>query len=84
MIHGKIQGLMLRTQARTLAKHLELTGFAKNFPDGSIYIEVEGEEKPLTEFLAWCHKGPKHAQIDKIEIIPHPVRHYSVFRLVGD
>ena len=82
-VYGRVQGVLFRNAARIEAKKLELHGFVKNLDDGSIYIEIEGDEKLVGDFIAWCRKGPKHAEIDKIEIVPHPVKNFSDFRLMG-
>jgi acylphosphatase len=38
-----------------------------NEPDGTVYIEAEGEESALKEFLAWCRKGPITAKVTKVK-----------------
>jgi acylphosphatase len=40
-----------------------------NDPDGTVYIEAEGEETALKEFLAWCRKGPITAKVTKVKVI---------------
>ena len=47
---------------------MKLAGFVRNDPDGAVYIEVEGEEESLGEFLAWCKDGPPMAKVSKVEI----------------
>ena len=66
-IFGQVQGVFFRSSAEKKAKELDITGFAKNMPDGSVYIEAEGEEEKLKEFLAWCEIGPRNAKVEKIE-----------------
>lgn len=53
-----MQGVGYRFSARNMAKARGIKGFVRNEPDGSVYIEAEGEEKNLDMFLAWCKKGP--------------------------
>lgn len=66
-IYGSVQGVFYRHSAKREADRLNLYGFARNEPDGSVYLEAEGEEKDLKEFLEWCRKGPPSAQIQKVE-----------------
>jgi acylphosphatase len=75
-IHGRVQGVGFRETARKLAKKLKITGFARNEPDGSVYIRAKGYGDALEEFLAWCEKGPRSARVTKMEhyfVDPHDV-----------
>ncbi len=64
---GRVQGVLFRDSARRNAQKLNLAGFVRNERDGSVYIEAEGEEENLKEFLEWCRKGPFFARVDKME-----------------
>jgi len=65
-IFGRVQGVFFRANAAKKADELGITGFARNEPDGSLYIEAEGEEENLKKFLSWCQKGPPFARVEKI------------------
>lgn len=80
-IYGLVQGVFFRTSAKEQADNLELTGFAKNLPDGSVYIEAEGEEKKLNEFIKWCHTGPSLAQVEKLEISEDSLKNFKEFKM---
>ena len=43
-------------------------GFVRNEPNGDVYIEVEGEENHLQDFLKWCRHGPSRARVDNLKI----------------
>lgn len=66
-IFGWVQGVFFRVETKREADELELTGFARNEPDGSVYVEAEGEEKNLQKFLKWCQEGPEAARVEKME-----------------
>ena len=66
-IYGYVQGVFFRYTTRKVARRLGLTGFVKNMSDGTVYIEAEGFEDKLLELLEFSKKGPKHAQVDKVE-----------------
>lgn len=53
-IRGDVQGIGFRYSARQKARELGLAGFARNEPDGSVYIEAEGSRGKLEELLRWC------------------------------
>ncbi len=66
-IYGRVQGVGFRDETYWKARKLHIGGFVMNEPDGAVYIEAEGEEDALKEFLAWCGHGPWPAKVEKIE-----------------
>ncbi len=66
-IFGKVQGVFFRQQAKDQAQQLGLVGWVKNEKDGTVLVEVEGEEEKVREFVSWCQRGPKSAKVDQIE-----------------
>jgi acylphosphatase len=44
------------------ATELNITGFVQNRPDGSIYVEAEGEKENHDKFIQWCYEGPGWAE----------------------
>jgi len=66
-ISGDVQGVGYRMSAYWVARKLHIAGFVMNEPDGSVYIEAEGDEDALKEFLEWCRKGPITAKVTKLD-----------------
>lgn len=81
-ISGDVQGVFFRGSAKEKAEKLELTGYARNEPDGSVTIEVEGEQGVVDEFIAWCKDGPKHAEVSKVEAKKAELQHYATFSVL--
>lgn len=67
-IYGRIQGVFFRQQSKEQAKKFNLFGFAKNEKDGSVTIELEGEDNDILEFIKWAKKGPELAEVKDIKI----------------
>ncbi|HVM76760.1 MAG TPA: acylphosphatase [Candidatus Paceibacterota bacterium] len=67
-IYGDVQGVGYRISAYWIARKLHVGGFVMNEPDGSVYIESEGEEEALHKFLEWCKKGPITAKVERVEV----------------
>lgn len=67
-IYGAVQGVGFRDAAYWKARRLGVAGFVMNEPDGSVYIEAEGETAHLEEFITWCRKGPSTARVDRVDI----------------
>jgi acylphosphatase len=80
-IIGKVQGVFFRASAKEVAEKLGITGFTKNDPDGTVYIEVEGEEKALDKFISWCKKGPEFAKVEDVLQTPSEMKHFEVFEI---
>ncbi|MCB0308894.1 MAG: acylphosphatase [Bdellovibrionales bacterium] len=73
IIHGKVQGVFFRATARDKARALELKGFVRNLPDGSVEIEAQGETALIEVFLRWCHNGPPQARVEKVCVNWKPI-----------
>lgn len=80
-VFGKVQGVFFRASARDVAEGLSLTGFAKNQPDGSVYIEIEGDAEKLEQFMVWCKQGPPRAEVDTINSIEGDLKNFSKFEI---
>lgn len=65
-VYGRVQGVNYRNSAHNKAQSLGISGFAKNMPDGSVYIEAEGSADALDAFIEWCSHGPPMASVSKI------------------
>lgn len=67
-ITGRVQGVFFRDAARKKANELNVKGFVRNEPDGSVYIEAEGEPLAVKDLIKWANFGPKAARVENIEI----------------
>jgi acylphosphatase len=66
-VFGYVQGVFFRSNTRKVARKLGLTGYVKNIPDGTVYIEAEGPQEKLLELLKFCKHGPEHATVENVE-----------------
>ena len=66
-ILGDVQGVTFRWSSREKAQELDIVGWVKNEPDGSVTVIAEGDEAKLETFLDWCKTGPRWARVDKME-----------------
>jgi acylphosphatase len=78
-ISGKVQGVFFRASTMEKAHELGITGFVRNERDGSVYIEAEGSEEQLEQFVAWCHRGPAHAAVEKVIVTDGNMRDFKSF-----
>lgn len=80
-VTGYVQGVGFRWSAAREAKSLGITGFVKNMADGSVYIEAEGSEENLIEFIEWCRTGPGAGYVKNVESELHPPVNFRDFRI---
>ncbi len=81
-VSGKVQGVFYRASAKDEAERLGIHGLVRNEPDGSVYLEAEGNELELSNFAAWCKKGPPHAQVLTFVMEDAPLIGYVGFRII--
>jgi acylphosphatase len=67
VVDGRVQGVWFRAATREQALRLELRGWVRNLPDGTVAALFEGDEPALRQMLAWCHAGPPGARVDRVE-----------------
>ncbi len=82
LVKGKVQGVWFRKSTLEKAMELGIKGFVKNKPDGSVYIEAEGEENQLKVFLEWCTIGPKFAEVSDVSFEEDVVLSYKMFDIL--
>ncbi len=67
-IHGDVQGVFFRVEAREKARELGLVGFAKNESDETVLIEAEGPRQSLEKLIEWCNTGSSMAKVKKTHV----------------
>ncbi|MGD0340789.1 MAG: acylphosphatase [Bacteroidales bacterium] len=78
-ITGRVQGVGFRWSAANEARSRGITGYIKNLPDGSVYIEAEGYRGQLNDFKEWCKAGPGFGFVDSVTIEIFPPVNYTEF-----
>lgn len=81
-IYGKVQGVFYRVTTKAVADQLGVKGFVRNEKDGTVYVEAEGDEFSLGEFLDFCRKGPDKAVIEKVETAETEPKNYRNFEIL--
>jgi acylphosphatase len=57
VVTGKVQGVAYRTYVQEAATALQLVGYTKNQPDGSVLVVAQGEPESLKSFIEHLHEG---------------------------
>ncbi len=76
---GKVQGVYFRASAKQKAMNLGIHGFIKNQQDGSVVLEIEGDEDAVNNMVNWCKQGPALARVSNIEVKNEAARNFVSF-----
>jgi acylphosphatase len=68
-ISGEVQGVNFRAETKKQADEMSISGFVENLSNDTVYIEAEGEEKKLDEFIRWCRKGTWFSKVKKAAVV---------------
>jgi acylphosphatase len=80
-VSGKVQGVFYRASTEKKAKELGLHGFVRNESNGNVYIEAQGTDEQLDEFVTWCKRGPERARVDEVITTAIPLVEEKGFRV---
>ena len=81
-VSGKVQGVWFRDSTRQEAIKLKVTGWVKNIPGGTVYLEAEGEENNLKYLERWLHIGSPHSRVDRVDLQwREPTNTYLTFEI---
>ncbi len=81
-VKGRVQGVSFRVSTKAVADQLGIKGFVKNEPDGSVYMEAEGDDLSIPLFLDWCHEGPTGAIVTSVETHEAELKNYRNFEVL--
>lgn len=66
-VKGRVQGVFYRASTQQQAKKYNLTGYARNLPDGSVEVLACGDAQAVDILCDWLWQGPLHAQVHSVE-----------------
>ena len=72
VLKGRVQGVGFRYKAYHTARAYGLTGYARNLYDGSVELEVQGDEDTVRYFLGLLYED-RYIHIDDLEMKEMPV-----------
>jgi len=81
-ISGVVQGVSYRYWTQHTAGSLGLSGWVRNLDDGRVEAVAEGPAEKVDRFVELCHKGPRLAMVEKVEISKEPVKYESGFEIL--
>jgi acylphosphatase len=82
LIKGKVQGVYYRASAKDVAEQLNLAGWIRNTKEGDVETMVTGNEREVKEFIEWCKKGPRRAEVAKVIVTEKTGEQFFGFTVV--
>jgi acylphosphatase len=68
IVYGQVQGVGFRFFARNKATSLNLTGYARNLPDGTVEIQAFGPISDLEQLLHYINTGSVGSRVEKVGV----------------
>ncbi|MGH2820330.1 MAG: acylphosphatase [Actinomycetota bacterium] len=81
LVSGRVQGVFFRDSARRQAEQEGLSGSARNLHDGRVEVILEGSEEAVERMVRWCREGPRHADVDAVDVTGEEPRGTTGFTL---
>jgi acylphosphatase len=82
LIKGKVQGVFYRASAKDVAEQLSINGWIRNTREGNVEAMVSGDEDRVKEFIEWCKKGPRRAEVTKVMVTEKEDERFESFKIV--
>jgi len=68
VVHGRVQGVSFRFYTIATARTLDLTGWVRNRPDGTVEAVAEGPKVQLDSLLVFLRRGPPEARVTNVDV----------------
>ena len=68
VVRGRVQGVWFRGSMQEEAGRLQVAGWVRNRPDGTVEAEIEGERPDVDAMIAWAGHGPPGARVADVAV----------------
>lgn len=66
VVSGRVQGVFYRGATQRKARELDVTGYARNLPDGRVEVLACGDPAAVAALCDWLWQGPPHAEVTDV------------------
>lgn len=81
--HGRVQGVFFRDTLRRAALRHGVAGWVRNRGDGSVEAVFEGAPDDVDRLVEVARRGPRGAEVERLEVREEQVEFLSGFSIVG-
>jgi acylphosphatase len=68
VVRGRVHGVGFRATTRAEAMRYGVAGWVRNCADGSVEAAFEGAPPAVAALIAFCQRGPRHAQVGEVAV----------------
>jgi acylphosphatase len=68
IVHGRVQGVFFRDATRREAERRGVSGWARNTPDGTVEVVLEGDADAVEAMVAFLRDGPGHSSVTRLDV----------------
>jgi acylphosphatase len=83
IVHGRVQGVYFRSATDAEAAALGVAGWVRNRRDGCVEAVFEGTPQAVAGLVAFCRRGPRHARVERIEVLEEAPEGLHGFQVLG-
>lgn len=83
VVHGFVQGVGFRFTAADFARSRGVAGWIHNRGDGTVEAVFEGDADAVEAMVRWCERGPRGAEVERIETFDEPAEGLHGFEIRG-
>jgi acylphosphatase len=69
VVSGRVHGVGFRYATQAMGQRLDLVGWVRNQPDGTVATWAQGSEDAVARFAAYLEQGPPAARVASVEIV---------------
>lgn len=73
-VTGRVQGVGFRMFVQSTARRLQLRGWVRNLPDGSVECAAAGSADELRQLESELRRGPPLSRVEAVHSSPCPER----------
>jgi acylphosphatase len=81
-IKGTVQGIFFRQFIKDNAERNNVHGFVRNLEDGRVEAFIEGDNNDVDKMIELCKEGPKHSQIENVEVKEEKIQDFREFKIL--
>ncbi|MGZ4380021.1 MAG: acylphosphatase [Gaiellaceae bacterium] len=79
VVHGVVQGVGFRAFVWRAASQRGVAGWARNRPDGTVEVVLEGKPDAVEALVRACREGPRGAAVTEVELFKDAPEGLSAF-----
>jgi acylphosphatase len=68
LVRGRVQGVGFRWFVEREAHMLQIAGWVRNNPDGTVEVQAQGTREQLAGLHSRLREGPRAARVDDVEV----------------